>query len=335
MKSPFTGGEVQLKKEWQTLSYRKEEFRVRYHYYVCVDTREQFTTDDLDSLNITQVHNQYRAKYGIPFSDEIRDIRQKYGLSAAKMSEVLGLGVNIYRNYEAGEIPSVATGRLIRMAEDPGEFNKLVQLSKNAFEPAEFEKLEKKLHHAIGGWQQVNEHVEQWLFGSKLPTELTGYKVPRLDKIGAIVSYFAQEMKPFTTALNKLLFYADFGHFKAHCTSISGINYKAIQMGPVPANYGGIYNYLSNAGIIQVREKDFGAYLGEQFITVEKIDLNKSDLFTESEKEMLKKVVTVFKNCETKEIIKLSHDEHAWKDNVDTFGRINYMYGFELKHFEP
>jgi putative zinc finger/helix-turn-helix YgiT family protein len=334
MKSPFTGGEGQLKKEWQTLSYRKEEFRVRYHYYVCVDTGEQFTIDEMDSLNITQVHNQYRAKYGIPFTDEIKDIRQKYGLSAAKMSEVLGLGANIYRNYESGEIPSVATGRLIRMAEDPHEFNKLVRLSKNAFEPGEFEKLEKKLHHAISGWQQVNEHVEQWLFGSKLPTELTGYKVPRLDKIGTIVSYFAQEIKPYTTALNKLLFYADFGHFKSHCTSISGMNYKAIQMGPVPANYGGIYTCLSNAGYIQVNEIDFGNFVGEQFTSPERIDIDASDLFTETEKETLKRVVAVFKKSKTKDLIKISHDEHAWRDNIDNFGRINYMYGFELKHLE-
>lgn len=334
MKSPLTGGKAQLKKEWQTLSYRKEDFRVRYHYYLCEDSGQQFTTDELDNLNITQVHNQYRAKYGIPFTEEIREIRQKYGLSAAKMSEVLGLGANVYRNYEAGEIPSVATGRLIRMAEDPREFSKLVQLSKNSFEQAEFEKLEKKLHHTISGWQQFDEHLHDWLFGPRLPTVLTGYRVPRLEKIGAIVKYFAQEIKPYTTALNKLLFYSDFGHFKCHGCSISGINYKAIQMGPVPNNYGGIYNCLSNAGYIQVQERDFGEFVGEQFLSPQKFDLDTSDLFTGSEKEMLKKVVSVFKKLPTKELIKISHDEDAWRENIDDFGRINYMYGFELKHLE-
>ncbi|MFN0081009.1 MAG: type II toxin-antitoxin system MqsA family antitoxin, partial [Ferruginibacter sp.] len=124
MKSPFTDGETQLKKEQKNFVFRKESFTVLYHYYVCNDTKEQFTTTELDTLNISQVHNKYREKYGIPFTDEIINIRKKYDLNASKMSEVLGLGTNGYRNYEAGEIPSVATGRLIRLAEKPDEFIK-------------------------------------------------------------------------------------------------------------------------------------------------------------------------------------------------------------------
>ena len=122
MKSPVTGKEMRLMKESRTLDFRREAFPVIYHYYLCQDSKEQFTDDELDNLNLNQVYNQYRARYGIPFIEEIRKIRDKYGLSAAKMSEVLGLGANVYRQYEAGEMPSVSTGRMIRMAEDPKEF---------------------------------------------------------------------------------------------------------------------------------------------------------------------------------------------------------------------
>ncbi|WP_394351640.1 type II toxin-antitoxin system antitoxin SocA domain-containing protein [Lunatibacter salilacus] len=37
--------------------------------------------------------------------------------------------------------------------------------------------------------------------------------------------------------MNKLLFYADFLMFKRSCFSISGVRYKAIDMGPVPFNF--------------------------------------------------------------------------------------------------
>ncbi|MEJ7677718.1 MAG: hypothetical protein WKG06_07595 [Segetibacter sp.] len=73
MKSPFTGGKVHLEKEWRSLDYRKEAFEVMYHYYVCEDTGEHFTTNEIDTLNLIQVHNRYRSKYGIPFIDEIKE----------------------------------------------------------------------------------------------------------------------------------------------------------------------------------------------------------------------------------------------------------------------
>jgi len=47
------------------------------------------------------------------------------------MAEILGLGINVYRKYEAGEVPSVSNGRLIQMVKDPKEFRKLIDYGKN------------------------------------------------------------------------------------------------------------------------------------------------------------------------------------------------------------
>ena len=78
MQSPITGKEMQLVKEpGVKLKFRKEDFDVTYHYYLCEDTGERYTTDELDRINETQVHNKYREKYGIPFPDEIREVREQ------------------------------------------------------------------------------------------------------------------------------------------------------------------------------------------------------------------------------------------------------------------
>ena len=107
MKSPITGKEMKLTKERRSMDFRKETFEIVFHYYKCVDSGEQFTTTVLDEVNMNQVYNQYRDKFNIPFPDEIIRIKEKYGLSAAKMSEILGFGVNSYRQYEAGEMPNL------------------------------------------------------------------------------------------------------------------------------------------------------------------------------------------------------------------------------------
>jgi uncharacterized phage-associated protein len=284
-------------------------------------------------LNINQVYNKYREKYGIPFVDEIKRIRDQYDLSAAKMSEVLGLGANIYRNYEAGEMPSVATGRLIRLAEDPREFMKLVEISRKALEPHEYERVKKKVDQSLSGWGVVEDILENWLLGNRYPCILNGFRVANLERIGNMVCFFAYRNKPFTTALNKLMFYADFGHFKKYGHSISGIYYKALPKGPVPENYGGIYNAVVNNGFVKIEEKDFGEYVGERFISdhCDIFDKNRS-LFTETELEMLMLVSDKFKDMSTKKIVDISHQEPAWQDNIDDYHRISFEYGFELKN---
>ncbi|MDE5881336.1 MAG: helix-turn-helix domain-containing protein [Muribaculaceae bacterium] len=69
------------------------------------------------------MYNQYRVRHGIPFPDEIAGIREHYGLSAAKMAQILGLGINQCRMYENGEVPSVSNARTIIAAHEKDVFN--------------------------------------------------------------------------------------------------------------------------------------------------------------------------------------------------------------------
>jgi transcriptional regulator with XRE-family HTH domain/uncharacterized phage-associated protein len=335
MKSPFTGGKAILEKDWADLSFRTDSFPVRYHFYRCVDSNERFTTDELDTLNLAQVHNQYRAKYGIPFPDEIIAIRERYGLSAAKMSEVLGFGPNAYRQYENGDMPAVSAGRYIRVAQDPHEFKKIIALNSFCLESHDYERGKKKVQQAIEAINPQQEYLEEYFFGTKLPCIYNGFKTPSLERIGRMVEYFARCTKPYLTGMNKLLFYADFGHFKKYGRSITGLSYHAIQFGPVPDNYNSIYDFLEKEEYIIIEAKKINEdVIGEQFKPASNVGIEEDELFTQSEVELIKLVASQFKSKKTKDLVEISHKELAWKNNADVNGRINYFYGFELKHIE-
>lgn len=331
MKSPFTGGEATLQKEIRTMDFRKEPFQVTFQYYLCRDTGEQFTNDELDEVNTNQVYNQYRAKYGIPFPDEIKAIREQYGLPANKMAEILGLGVNVYRNYEAGEVPSVSNGRLIQMVKDPKEFKQLIDYSKNEFTAEELDRINKKINHALDGWDDSKNLYETLMLGEKRPSLLNGYKVPSVEKINHMVLYFAGKVKPFKTKLNKLLFYADFLHFKKTCFSISGLTYQAIQKGPVPKNYDWLFDNTMEKKLVKILLHDYGNYMGEQFVLTEGSVFNE-ELFTASELNAMQIVAEAFKSDTVNGIVNKSHEEDAWTNNVDDFHIISYDYGFGLKY---
>lgn len=329
MKSPFTGGKVSLQKELRTYNYRKEEFEVQHHFYVCQDSGENFTDEELDTVNINQVYNQYRAKYGIPFPDEIQEMRENYGLSASKMSEVLGFGTNVYRTYEAGEVPSTSNGKFLQQIKNAEVFKSVLETS-NQFAPDELEKLKKKIDAANEGWDQFDLIYERHLMSDKTPNEFTGYKSPHLEKIANMVLFFAESMAPFKTKLNKLLFYSDFLHYKKTCFSISGSTYKAVQMGPVPKSFGGLFDYATDHGFVKIGIVEFpNGDVGEKFIANGKAF--NEELFVNSEIEVLNFIASTFMEVTVKGIIDKSHTESAWLQNVEGFKEISYNYSFDLK----
>lgn len=332
MKSPFTGKEMILQKEIRTLTFRKEKFDVNYHFFLCEDSKEQFTNADLDEINLTQLYNQFRVAHNLPFPDEIIAIREKYGLSASKMSEVLGFGVNTYRNYEAGEVPNESNARLIHVAKDPVKFLELVEIS-GVYSENELNKIRKHIEKIIEAENafQYKHHLIDYLLGSRNPDIYSGFKTPNLKKFTEMVVYFTKELQPWKTKLNKLLFYADFLHFKKTCFSISGVRYRAIDMGPVPNNFQSIFEYISNNEDVIINHIEFqDGNIGEQFILNPKRKFE-ADVLTGDEYNTVKEVAKKFQKTSTNNMILISHKEKAWKENFES-GRqlIKYDYSFDL-----
>ncbi len=331
MKSPITGKEMILTKEKRSMNFRKETFEIVFHYYKCEDSGEQFTTTLLDEVNMNQVYNQYRDKFNIPFPDEIIGIREKYGLSAAKMSEILGFGVNTYRQYESGELPSTANAKLVQVVDDPEKFIDMIKLCGTLDEKlkAKFKQkaqllLEKRKRNSI------DLNFIAYIMGKHSADIYSGYRNPNLEKFTEMVVYFSEKMQPFKTKMNKLLFYADFLMFKQSCFSISGLRYKAIDMGPVPQNFQSLFEFLANKDEIYICITEFPqGYVGEQFKARKDRPFN-AGLFSEIELEVLEKVANLFKPTSTNDIIKLSHSEEAWKKNEKDKSLISYEYAFEI-----
>jgi transcriptional regulator with XRE-family HTH domain len=331
MKSPITGKEMTLAKEKRSLEFRKDTFDVIFHYYKCEDSGENFTTTELDELNIDQVYNQYRAKFNIPFTDEIIGIREKYGLSASKMSVILGFGANSYRQYESGEMPSISNARLVQMVDDPKKFMEMVELC-DLLDTSSKTKYIQKAQLLIEERKRnvFTFNLKNYLLGEHLADIYSGYRNPSFEKLTEMIVYFSEQLQPFKTKMNKLLFFADFLMFKQSCFSISGVRYQAIDMGPVPVNFQSIFEYLANIDEIDIDNIQFPQnYTGEQFKARKDRAFNPK-LFTESELKVLDTISAKFKTTSTNEIIQLSHLEEAWKKNEQTKSLISYAYAFEL-----
>lgn len=331
MKSPFTGKNMKIVKEFRTLNFRKDSFKILSHLYKCEDTGQKFEDDAFAQLNYNQLVNQYRVKYAIPFPDQIIAIRKKYNLSATKMSEILGFGANSYRQYESGEVPNLSNAKLIQLAENPHEFKKLIVLC-GTLKQKFIDKLNNKINTLIEEEKvyKSEKRIEDYLFGKSLPNSITGFKTPDFKKFSEMIIYFTETLQPWKTKLNKLLFYADFTMFKQSGFSISGTKYKALPMGPVPDKFNSIFEYLANKNEIDIYYTNFAnGGTGEQFRPNKNRKFN-ADLFSKEELGVMKNIVERFKNVSTNEIIEISHKEKAWIENQAERKFIDYNYSFDL-----
>lgn len=69
MKSPITGKHMPIRISQVDMQFRGEHFWVSFIFYLCEESKESFTDDVLDKLNVYQVHQQYAAKHDIPIEE--------------------------------------------------------------------------------------------------------------------------------------------------------------------------------------------------------------------------------------------------------------------------
>ena len=335
----MTGKELIPMRELRTIPFRKEEIEIMYHFLKEPDGSDQYTTTELDEININQIYNKYRDKYNLPFPDEIKAIRAKYELSAMKMSEVLGFGANVWRNYEAGEVPSESNARLIQVADDPAEFGKMVRLSAHLDEKTKEKILARVdvLLKAADGWRLVTSEADYVMGtdpGENLPDHTTGYRKPSLERLTEMIVYFTEQMQPWKTKMNKLLFYADFRHYQLHGVSISGARYRAVTWGPVPKQFDALFDHVARHEAVDFVQKELpDGNLSGQFKPRGPRSF-RDVLFEESELAVLREVAERFAKDDAKRIIATSHEEEAWIKHEADHSIIDYNLAFGLKAFE-
>lgn len=156
MKSPFADCEAHVVQEQRTIKFRGDEYAYVYSCYECELTKERFTTTDMDEENVQQVYRQYRSRYGIPSSGDIAQLKEKYGISSARLSLILGFGENQISNYIDGEVPNKANGKTLSAIKDPRVFMRYVELAREQLKTSVFEKLVSRLQEMIGPYSSVD-----------------------------------------------------------------------------------------------------------------------------------------------------------------------------------
>jgi uncharacterized phage-associated protein len=164
-------------------------------------------------------------------------------------------------------------------------------------------------------------------FGNYAPDVMSGYIRFNAKKLFEVIKFFCYDDQVFRTKLMKLLFYADFKHFKENGVSITGLRYAHAYHGPVPDKFktwlAAICEWETQ---IKCEEQSSGDYEGEVFTS------NEPDpgVFSIPELETLAVVKNQFKKYSSKQIREFSHAEVGFQETANG-NLISYKYAEALK----
>ena len=156
------------------------------------------------------------------------------------------------------------------------------------------------------------------------------------EKLLNAIIYFSKNAGLLNkTKLYKLLYFLDFEHFKETGRSVTGLEFQAWEMGPVPV---ALEEELENPKDdfienieISIRQNKKGYNPSTDLIPRTKFN---SKHFTKRELRILKDVVERFALCSTEELISLTHREgqpwhRVWEVENQHFVKIPYEYVLE------
>ena len=129
--------------------------------------------------------------------------------------------------------------------------------------------------------------------------------------IHAMVFFIKKTKHCYKLKLFKLLYFLDFEHFKQTGRSVTGLEYFAWKMGPVPNS---LYDKINNPDAL----KQFFAFTPERFFDSDftndrvirlspKISFDKN-LFSKRELRIMNRLADLYKGAKSKDMTEISHD---------------------------
>ena len=295
---------------------------------VCSECGEEFFCEELDNATLVSAYNEYRRKHKLLLPEEIRKIREQYGLSQRSFAKLLNWGDKTICRYENGSIQDKAHNSILVFLREPENMRTYLTENEVALDKKKISKLLRAIEKLEENKDFRTGHSFFNLFFSNIPCEENGFKGFDYDKFCAMVLFFAHRSgELLKTKLIKLLNYSDMLFYKENGISISGLKYIHLPYGPVPDNFEFLLGKMQADHIAHIEITCDNGYEKHKIIP-ERDTL--FDEFSEEELKVLQRVYDKFSHFGSVEISEYSHKEKGYTSTKQ--GEIiSYAYAKEIE----
>lgn len=299
----------------ENIIVRNEPIKVNVEFYKCAECGAEFRDPKSENDPLDAAYREYRRIHNMIQPEQIKEFREQYNITQQELSNLLGWGGATLSRYENGALQDEAHDTILRLILEPRNFRDLLENKPEAVSEKKRKKLLNLLIDNMKGFEKSFMLMYEELFGKYEPDIYSGFKELDVTKIFNSIMFFCKDNDVPKTKLNKLLFYADFKHFKEYSVSITGAQYAHLPFGPAPDHYQYYLAALDNEeSNVIIEERVFSDYVGEYLIAITNPDLS---CFSTSELKILTTVKEYFSNFTAKAISELSHKELGYLSTKD------------------
>ena len=279
---------------------------------VCAQCKEELFCEELDNDTLVRCYNEYRKKHKLLLPEQIREIREQYGLSQRSFAKLLNWGDKTICRYENGAIQDCAHNSLLLFLREPENMRTYLTENEVPFTQKQID----KLLNIVDKLENNNlEKVGNMFFDiyfSKTPCLDNGFKGFDYEKFCAMVLYFANNCKELLkTKLMKLLNYSDMIFFKENGVSISGLKYVHLPYGPVPENFDMLIGRMTVEHVCHITVSYDSGFEKHQVIAESCFP---EGFLSKEELNVLERINNKFKDYGSAEISNYSHYEKGYKE---------------------
>jgi len=124
---------------------KDETIKARITVCECRECHKEIWEEVLEKENEAKVFSLYRKKVGLLSSEQIKAIREGYGLSQKMFSILLGFGAKTITRYENNSVQDESHNLLMKLMNDPVCFLKVWEERKHVFSTREISLIQEKV----------------------------------------------------------------------------------------------------------------------------------------------------------------------------------------------
>lgn len=300
----------------ENISVRGENISIHVEYLKCLECESEFNDPNSTYDALEAAYREYRARHSMVQPETIKNFRERFGLTQTELANLLGLGGATLSRYENGALQDDAHDTLITLAMQPQNLIEMIEEKPGVLSDSKREKILGLLHEMTDEHERSFISIYETRFGAYPPNIWSGYQPLNIAKLLNAIIFLCKGSEVPKTKLNKLLFYADFKHFKEYAVSITGVCYAHLPYGPVPDKY----EYYLAALLeeeksikkteIEITEGIVGEYLGAK----KEPDMG---VFSTTEVKILATIKEFFAEFSATKITRFSHEERGYQVTHD------------------
>ncbi|MBR3771270.1 MAG: type II toxin-antitoxin system MqsA family antitoxin [Clostridium sp.] len=242
--------EVEERRRQAMITMKGEEVTYEEQFYYCAYAEEEeaeFESAKMSNENLLNARNAYRRKQGLLTSEDIVAIREDYELSQVDLARLLGWGEATISRYESKAIQEEAYDVILRLIRD-NPLMALEFLKKNEMKFSEVKVKELRARMIEKIEESGKEYLARQVFKGEyaaydIPSDSNGYTKLDIDKLEAIISYFAKEDSELVKMkLMRMLWYSDVLAYERNGYAMTGLVYRHESIGALPVGHYSLMN---------------------------------------------------------------------------------------------